>query len=123
MPMPMISGEIATVNSVPAALTVPATSSENVKHVPYSSILTSPNRLKDVMAKLAAPIPVGKLKFTCLYIFHGEKAHFYKIHKMFYKKLTLKSYNILLDIHNVFIFRTKAEEGYENRETAFRKNT
>jgi hypothetical protein len=38
-----------------------------IKHTPsYTSILTSPNRLKDVKAKLAAPIPVGELELLTM---------------------------------------------------------
>jgi len=35
----------------------------------FGSILTSPNRLKDVKAKLAAPVPVGKVSIFIIYAF------------------------------------------------------
>lgn len=34
----------------------------------YGSILTSPNRLKDVKAKLAAPVPIGKIFLYFVFI-------------------------------------------------------
>jgi len=34
----------------------------------FGSILTSPNRLRDVKAKLAAPVPVGKVSFMKIFV-------------------------------------------------------
>ncbi|XP_016841156.1 lysine-specific demethylase phf2 isoform X1 [Nasonia vitripennis] len=83
VPIPTISGEMATVNSVPIASAVPVTSGENVvKHIPYSSILTSPNRLKDVKAKLAAPIPVERKPKKGMKTVKQRLGKILKIHKM-----------------------------------------
>lgn len=56
---------------VPVVGTTSATvASENVikSSSGFGSILTSPNRLKDVKAKLAAPVPVGKVSIFITYI-------------------------------------------------------
>lgn len=54
----------AIIPTVPTSGLATVTLPEQVnKHAPiYTSILTSPNRLKDVKAKLAAPVPVGQLQ-------------------------------------------------------------
>lgn len=51
-----------------AGTTSSTTPSENVIKSPigFGSILTSPNRLRDVKAKLAAPVPVGKVSIFIL---------------------------------------------------------
>lgn len=57
---------------VPAVGTTSSTAaSENVikSSTGFGSILTSPNRLKDVKAKLAAPVPVGKVSIFIIYAF------------------------------------------------------
>lgn len=68
----------AVVPNVINAPTVPSNSinpSENVvRHISYSSILTSPNRLKDVKAKLGAPIPAGEL--TSINFINAKKLNF-----------------------------------------------
>lgn len=57
---------------IPAVGTTSSTtSSENIikSSTGFGSILTSPNRLKDVKAKLAAPVPVGKVLIFIIYAF------------------------------------------------------
>lgn len=55
---------VGTTSSTPASV-------ENIikSSTGFGSILTSPNRLKDVKAKLAAPVPVGKVSIFITYIF------------------------------------------------------
>ncbi|XP_058791434.1 lysine-specific demethylase phf2-like isoform X3 [Phymastichus coffea] len=61
----------------------PAKSPEQViKHIPYTSILTSPNRLKDVKAKLAAPIPVERKPKKGMKTAKQRLGKILKIHKM-----------------------------------------
>ena len=66
---------------VPTENTVKATA-------PFTSILTSPNRLKDVKAKLAAPVPVGKLFCNIIFLCRNtsrirEKRYYHAINFTF----------------------------------------
>lgn len=89
--------------AVSAAGTTSTAQSENAIKSPIgcASILTSPNRLKDVKAKLAAPVPVGEVS-RFLYL-------------LFPYLSVIISYNRPIIMINR-ICRTQAEEGDENGE-------
>ncbi|EGI57244.1 PREDICTED: lysine-specific demethylase phf2-like isoform X1 [Acromyrmex echinatior] len=68
---------------VPAVGTTASTAtSENVKSTGFGSILTSPNRLKDVKAKLAAPVPAERKPKKGMKTAKQRLGKILKLHKM-----------------------------------------